>query len=585
MELSHDQEKAVKSPSNKTLVIAPAGSGKTRVLTERIAYLVEGNTSPYEIMAFSFTRKSSNEIKERLETRIGNAAFKLTMGTMHSIGLQMIRRFGHSLGIKPKTVTAYGSFEEDFLLKECAMSLGLHTGKTWKKIKKRDITELFDDYYQRGVEPSPDHPAFDLFREFMQRCRENNSLTYGGLLIGLRVLIPIMAKNLHIKHILVDEVQDIDPLQWTIINEMVEAFGASLFVVGDIDQSIYSFRGAVPEYLIEHQNEFDIYRLEKNYRSCAEIVEPANSLIKHNVNRIDNKMVATREDNGTVTILKNMDSTELAKMISFMPDETKKDTAVLSRNHILLKKLSGLLDEMDIKNTYIGKNSELTRSENFRRFHAFLKLVINPYDNFSFLMIKNTIDLDESQYKKIRLKAVIEGKSHFQVWENMKFGENFQTSAWQRFFNPEYNDVSLIDYIGALNGMTQLRFSNSAEFVLTWIKDNPEGTIQQYLDWLTVYDLQDEITEENEGVQLMTIHASKGLEFPVVIIAGMNEGLLPSKQSIANGDVEDERRVGYTAMTRAENQLILTVRPEHKQSENGTIYENPISRFVGEAGL
>lgn len=294
--LDPQQQTAVETQSERALVIASAGSGKTRTLIERIAYLVEEqHTSPYEIMSFSFTRKASQEIRTRLVDRIGNKAYHCSLGTMHSIALQMIQRFGDVIGLKTKQITVYGDWEEQYLLKDVAASLGIWNGKAWK-IKKGDIDQVFADYYERAIEPKEENAVYDLFNAFIARLKENNAATYNSLLIGLRSLIPTMAKYLKIRHILIDEIQDISVLQWHIINEMQSAFGASLFCVGDDSQSIYSWRGAVPEYLVEHQKEFDIYNLSSNYRSLPDIVIAANKLIENNVTRLPLTMIPVRTE-------------------------------------------------------------------------------------------------------------------------------------------------------------------------------------------------------------------------------------------------------------------------------------------------
>jgi len=293
MTLDHQQQAAVTTDSHAALIIAGAGSGKTRVLTERIAYLVEQqHVSPFEVLCLTFTRKAAGEMKSRLETRIGNQTHHVEMGTMHAVALRMLRRFGEIVGLRPDNITVYCEWEEAFLLKEVATEIGVFK-KSWK-IPKKNIDRIFHDFYERGEIPERLHPGYDLFHAFMGRCRENNALTFGGLLMGLELIIPTLAKHLHIKHILVDECQDLDPLQWRIINGIRGDFGAALFVVGDIRQSIYNFRGAVPEYLLQHQDDFQIYELQSNYRSMPAIVMAANRLMDHSKQFLGGGMVATR---------------------------------------------------------------------------------------------------------------------------------------------------------------------------------------------------------------------------------------------------------------------------------------------------
>lgn len=400
---------------------------------------------------------------------------------------------------------------------------------------------------------------------------------------GLRLLIPTMAKYLKIKHILVDEIQDIDPLQWTVIREMETAFGARLFCVGDLDQSIYEFRGAVPKYLLEHQNEFDIYRLSQNYRSRASIVEVANKLISNNVDRLPMTMVATRQDAFSeagkspfvnhVIIKKSMDSEALREYVGKTPKG--QPITVLARNHSLLIKLSQLLEEAHIEHRYIGKETALTNSEEFRRFHAFLKLIVNPFDSFSFLLIKDIIGLSTSEYAQIRQSAADEGKSHFHIWKKSKESKN---GEW---FNNQGDNLIECIYPLAFSFGLPFDVTNIMAFIEKYAADRRDPTVQEYLDWLATIDIQDEMTEDYEGLTLMTIHACKGLEFDTVIVAGCNEEILPSKQSIRDNDIESERRLIYVAMTRAKNNLVLTIRPETKEI-NGRIYNNPGSRFIKE---
>ncbi len=582
--LDDQQTEAVHTDSKRALVLAGAGSGKTRVLIERIAYLIEEcKVSPFEVMVFTFTRKAAGEIRERLIERIGSKAYHVTMGTMHALALSMINRFGDVIGLKSESVTVYSQFEEDFLLKDVAQDMGILKGKTWK-VPKKDIDAMFARYYQQGQTPFVEDPLRDLFLAFNSRCRENNSMTYGGLLIGVQDLIPTLAKYLHVRHVLVDEVQDLDALQWAIVNGICFSFGASLYVVGDIDQSIYSFRGAVPEYLVEHQSEFDIYRLEANYRSMPEIVTAANNLIEHNQDRITKTMTATREEicASRVIVQRDCDSAfivDLMKIGDCVAAEGIGPVAVLAHTHSLLQKVDRLMTEAEIPHNYIGKTTALTNSEPFRRFHAFLKLIVNPYDNFSLLLIKEIIGITREEYSSIRVKAAEEGKSHFDVWVSLTYGSGRDLLGF--FLRDPGFDLS--NTVDDLNSIFPEISPESVAFIKAWT-DGHNGSISDYLSWLSTYDVQDEIKEEKEGITLLTCHAAKGLEWPVVIVFGCNQGILPSKQAIANGEIEAERRLAYVAWTRAQNQLILAVRPEVTQ-KGDRVYESPVSKFIVESGL
>lgn len=566
MNLNLEQQQAAFTDAKNALVIAGAGSGKTRVLTARVEHLIENcKVSPFEIMCFTFTRAGANEMKERLKATIGGDAHKLHIGTMHSLALTYIRRFGEALGIRPATVTVYNEWESEFLLKEIARDIGVFNGKAWK-IPKKEIDAMFSRYYSAGTEPEESEPGYNLFQAFFQRCRENNALTYGGLILGFYMIIPELKKRLHIRHILVDEVQDIDRLQHLIISMLQMNFDASVFMVGDLSQSIFSWRGAVPEYLMELEKNFFVYKLANNYRSVEEIVRSANKMIRNNIVRIPLDMEPTREGNG-VNVIKFADSEFIVRKY-LCPIES--GVAVLARNHVLLKKIASLLDESGTEYRYVGRKSEMIHSEDFRRFVAFLKLEINEHDNFSFLLIKEILGLDRAAYAAVRQMAAELGISHFAAWYSMA-----PDVGWVQFFWESY--PSFDDYLEALSDKIQC--PNFVAFAAA----SGCPTVKAFLDWITTYDISEEATEEFNGLKLMTIHAAKGLEWPTVILAGCNEGLIPSKQAIGAGTIEEERRLFYVAMTRARDHLVLTVRPERKEAENGRVYESPISRFVGEA--
>jgi superfamily I DNA/RNA helicase len=486
-----------------------------------------------------------------------------------------VQRFGETIGLRPEAVTIYGPFESDFLIRETARDIGFIKGKSWR-IPKKIIEKLFSDYYDLWcIDPPETDPAKPLFDAFNQRTGENNSLCYDQLLIALEDLIPTLAKHLHIRHVLVDECQDYTKRQWQIVNKMVDAFGASLFAVGDGDQSIFSFRNAVPEYLIDHQHEFDLFKLETNYRSCRDIVEASNRLIRHNTQRIDKTMRAAREDFGKVEFIYDCTSATVANaMAERFNINPYAEIAILSRVHALLKKLSDELTTRGIPHTYVGRKSALTNSEEFRRLHAFLKLIVNPFDNFSLMLIKDLIGLSDQDYAEIRVRAARKGLSHFQAWQECFVDP---TDPYSRFFDHEWSLKEAVILAARLWGCND----EISSFIADWLTQNPTGTIKQYLDWLATYDISDEIADEQDGLMLMTVHCSKGTEYNTVIIIGANEGIFPSKQALASNELEEERRLFFVAATRAKDSLIVTIRPESKEID-GKVYQSLSSRFVKE---
>lgn len=578
MELSNEQSKAVLTDSKNALILAGAGSGKTRVLVSRINHLLENcNVSPYEILSCTFTRKAGSEMTERLEKLCGSKAHNVTIGTLHSVALRMIQRFGEFIGLNPGKITVYSSWEESVLLKDVCKELGYYNGKTFKQVKKTEIDEAFNLWYTRKQRNDRDQVVNEIIDAFFLRCRENNALTYGMIMTSFHDLIPRISKMINFKHLLVDECQDLDLLQWAIIRFIQSICDAHLFAVADDSQTLYEFRGAYPDYLIKNQHKFDIYKLADNYRSDAYIVEAANRLIRHNVNRLDLEMNPIRHKSSPISIFKNTNSDRLKEDLQETMEnpETLKSITVLGRNHFLLEKLSLLLTQSGIDHDYIGKKTAFTRSENFRRVHSLLNLAVNPFDNFSFMLALDYFWIDREEYKAIRMRAVKEDKSHFQI---------FRESKNEHWINEYFDCIDSGFFEGILEWMYGVSFDFDAVPIFAFIEDYLSVThkpeIQQYLDWLALFDVQDEITADSKKLQLMTIHASKGLEFEMVIIAGMNEGILPNHR--ANRDpkeLESERRLAYVAYTRAKDSLILTSRPVDPEAR----IQNPPSRFIAES--
>ena len=580
MKLSQEQQKVVKSKSKKLLCIAPAGSGKTRVMISRIEHLIKNrHVSLYDILCVTFTRKAASEIKDRLVKEIGTPATRITAGTMHGIALNYLQTYGELVGLKPGKITVYSQWEENYLLKDVAIELGYHNGKAWKGVKKGDVESAFRIYYTTGKIhlENISIKVNDIMSAFFDRCRENNALTYGMILTKFLKLIPKISKFLTLQHIMADEVQDQNPLQWEILNTLCDACNAAQFAIGDFRQCIFSFQGSDPEYLIRNQHLFDVYNLMDNYRSSANIVDAANRLIEHCGVSIGEPMRAVRGEGVPIETMTNMDSSNSVRFLNlYASTNNLNGLAVLARNHWMLEKLSTLLTEANIKHEYIGKKSKLVRSDFFSIFHSFLKLIVNEFDNFSFLLIRQYLELSAQEHADIRWDATVEYQSHFSAWKATPDKDSY---TWQKWFKvSEKTDMAT-----AIDMMKDIDFGFDTEaifdFVYAWILDHYDGTIDEYLNWLAVFDVQDEIKEDVEGLQLMTIHAAKGLEFPTVIIAGLNDGIFPSKQSISKNDIEEELRLAYVAFTRAEDQLILTSRPLERDEE--LFIKNPVSRFIG----
>jgi len=583
MKLDQQQQAAVESTAQKTMVVAGPGSGKTRVLVERIAHLIGNGASPYEICSFSFTRKSAMELKSRLVERIGKQAHNITCGTSHSVALEMIRRFDQ----RRAHYSVYGEMETQMVLKDVAEEMGVYK-KTWK-IPKRDIDAALLEYAAHGSMPHGPHAK--LIDAFWLRLRQNRAFTYDDLLIEFLKIVPELSKYLNWAHVLVDECQDLTPLQWDIVNAISRHFQASIFAVGDPDQQIFSFRGSDSAPMMRaEQDGYQVFLLENNYRSLPEIVNVTNNVIRHNQNRIPKYSVPTRIEpalpeclivglqrvHDTVQIHRDVDSAMISEIVS---SYCGGEIAVLARNHYLLQKVSRLLSDMDVAHIYAGQKNNMLKELPAVTVHSFLRLLCNHHDNFSFMVIRKLLGVDDREYAEIRYHAVKNGMSHLETW--MEFSGVLDSSNFFRHFDGSDRVTEAVDEIMTGPVADVLFGQQILDFISQGAGDNLFATIRQYLDYIATFDVQDELTDPDAPpITLSTIHAAKGLEFKTVIVAGMNEGIFPGARAEAAGEIADETNLAFVAFSRAEDRLILTVRPEKTIDTKGAEHINPVSRFI-----
>ena len=564
--LSSEQQAAVLATEPRVLVLAGAGSGKTRVMERRVTHLVKDRgVSPFEIMPISFTRLAAEELRSRLAESIGpSMANKLHCGTLHGVSLSMLQRFGELVDTRCNSV--YGPWEELVLVEQVAREMGVYTGKKWN-IPKKKILACIDARYTLRKPPelkeSEQADVEVLINNLGQRLRQYRAYTYGGLMIGMRTLAKsgILGTELTIRHIMVDEVQDLDRMQWEIVNTLASTCGAHICCVGDVDQSIYSFRGAVPGYLIQHADSFKIYHLSANYRSRPAVVRAANSLIEHNTQRLPHTMEPKRgEAESAVTTIYNMDTAALASHIASLPPELRPN-AVLCRVNVMLRKLETHLRNIGVSARFVGKATQLTDSPGFKRVHAMLKLAVNPLDDFSFLLARPMLQVGDEEYAAIRAEVGRTGMSEAQAYMALR-GQSICYTAPGESPSEAVNDaVALGMSSGVLQDGENFEIMEfSAQYAAKFHR------LQDYLSWLATWDVQDEVRTEDEkdenAIQLLSIHAAKGLEWPRVVLWGCNMGVLPYKMAGTPEAMEDERRVAYVGMTRAEDHLVLAVRPD-----------------------
>lgn len=588
--LNAEQKEAVTTCYSNVLVLAGAGSGKTRTLIERVAWLIEQGASGHEIVCATFTRAAAGEMRARLEARIGESeARKVTLSTLHGLGLRLLSSYGHCIGLRRGKLTVLGPLETNILLQHEGEKLGLYSKGKWRHGKKA-LDAVFSQI-EAGATVDPDSPYMPLVRGFVSACRACNTLPYYGLIHGLVEMIKkgLVSEFTNWKYMLVDEVQDLDPMQWNAVSAFRDYDGSEIFAVGDLSQSIYSFRGAVPQYLqsLVDGGYFHLYKLQNNYRSNAIIVQAANQLIAHNKKHTVLQMQPMHGAGEPTEAVFSMDSHNLADYISTMPREGT--VAVLCRNNRMLDKISDELTALGIEHRRVGKRTTELHSPLFVKANAALKCFANPFDDVAFLLAHKGLRLTAGEYSEYCQAALENDTSAFQEFiradaeraSTLPTGETRVSEALDWFASGQYEFDPEDGESGAY--LTWLR---------AYIDQNPLSSVSEYLDWVALADVQDELTvddPDDAGLLLMTCHASKGLEFPTVIIAGCNDGVMPSKQALKLGEegIEDERRLMYVAVTRAKNRLILAIRPQMPSGiyEASRAHLEPPSRFLAEMGI
>ena len=423
-ELNAEQQAAVLADEKRVLVLAGAGSGKTRTLVERVAYLMENGASGYEIVCTTFTRAAAGEMRARLEARIGREARKVTVSTFHGLGLGLLKRYGHHIGLRYGNLTVYTPLEMEALLQHCGEMLGLYVKGKWKHGKK-PLDAMFAAMEREGRKPKPEHVYAPLLRAFESACLQNNALPYYGLIRGLVELAEAgkVREYTNWKYLLVDEVQDLDPMQWRALNAILEhTEGSELYAVGDISQSIYGFRGAVPEHLqsLISAGELTVYELRSNYRSAPAIVKAANNLIRHNTSHRVLEMQAIRpaqkDAPRALVLARGADSAGLAELLAVC--EWEFPPVVLCRNNRMLDKISEELSARNVPHKRIGKRTSALHSPLFVKANAALKCIVNPFDETAFLLTHKGLGVEADFFARLRLTAADTDCSCFQIFRD-----------------------------------------------------------------------------------------------------------------------------------------------------------------------
>ena len=623
--LNDKQKEAVLHKNGPLLVLAGAGSGKTRVLTTSIANLIKNEgVDPRNILAITFTNKAANEMKDRIASLLGMDVGHLWIGTFHSICARILRMNIEKIGYS-SNFTIYDTNDQRTLIKEIINDLGYKD-----EISPRDAQNIISSLKNKSISPNEflkidsfyrnHNEYYEIYRLYEKRKYEYNSLDFDDL---IEKVLDIFRKDQQVleyyqkkfEYVFVDEYQDTNSSQY----ELIKYFGGyhnNVIVVGDADQSIYSFRGADISNILNFEKDFNdakVIKLEQNYRSTSNILNTANSLIINNIERKD-KNLWTANDTGDEVIYKN-NSVE-SEEGKFVVDEIKKlvnlgyaysDIAVLYRTNAQSRQFEEILMKNLIDYKVIGGLKFYDRKE-IKDLVSYLKVIVNPKDDVALKRIINEPKRGIGD-KSVEQMGKIASDNNISILElitnptyEQLLSDRLKKLAF-KFYNPlkeifknalKYTITDLINEVLDKSGYLKVlessysvedraRIDNINEFISAaseYEENNPDDTIYDYLENLSLISELEKTEDRDNSVTLMTMHAAKGLEFPIVFVVGMDEGLFPGKRSIDEGNVEEERRLFYVAITRAREKLYLT------SSEVRRAYGKPVyyktSRFIDE---
>ncbi|MBT8300377.1 MAG: UvrD-helicase domain-containing protein [Maribacter sp.] len=638
-ELNDAQKAPVMHKDGPLMVIAGAGSGKTRVLTYRIAHLMAQGVDAFNILALTFTNKAAREMKKRIADIVGNSEAKnLWMGTFHSVFAKLLRFDGDKLGY-PSNFTIYDTQDSQRLIASIIKEMGLDKDiYKYKQIQNRISSYKNSLITVKAYMQNPElieadamakRPRLgDIYQEYVNRCFKAGAMDFDDLLLRTNELLTrfpevLMKYQDRFRYILVDEYQDTNHSQYLIVKALSDRY-QNICVVGDDAQSIYSFRGANITNILNFQRDYDdvgIYRLEQNYRSTKNIVNAANSIIAKNKNQLE-KVVWTANDEGAaIKIHRSTTDAEEGRFVAGSIFENKMQNqlpnghfAVLYRTNSQSRSIEDALRKRDIPYRIYGGLSFYQRKE-IKDVLSYLRLVINPKDEEALKRVINfpTRGIGQTTVDKLVVAANHYGRSIFEVMENLdridlkinagtkRKLEDFVTMIKSfQIMNEGADAFTLAEHVAKKTGIL-LEFKKDGtpegiarmeniEELLNGIKDFVEGQkeladatgdISEFLEDVALATDLDKDTGDDDRVALMTIHLAKGLEFPYVYIVGMEEDLFPSAMSMnTRSELEEERRLFYVALTRAENQAYLTY--AQNRYRWGKLIDAEPSRFLEE---
>lgn len=640
--LNDEQKRAVECVEGPVLIVAGAGSGKTRVLTSRVAYILEQGVDPSRILALTFTKKAAGEMKERISMMVGGrAAWRVVMGTFHSVFIRFLREYAGFLGY-PEQFTIYDTSDSQSAVKACIKELGLDD-KIYKpkevlariSMAKNNLITVKGYKANQNLLISDAHAKkprlCDLYELYQQKLKSAGVMDFDDILVNMNVLLRDNREALadiagRFSYIMVDEYQDTNFAQYLIIRKLAEQHH-NICVVGDDSQSIYAFRGAKIENILNFKKDYPecrLFRLERNYRSTRNIVNAANSVIARNEGRIPKECYSEGEEGDRIKIIKSYTELEEAVMIvSDIIDRMRsgsgvqyQDFAILYRTNSQSRALEEQLRRKNLPYMIYSGNSFFERAE-VKDLMAYFKLCVNPSDDESF---KRVVNKPARGIGDTTLAAIeeIARNSHIPLFEAAAGVPKVAAFLEMiRSFNAESatadaHDLALriADKSGlyayyksdtSIEGMSRTanieELLNSVAAYIEEVDEEAEyssdggapvgdvlvtlGDFLENVSLLSNVDTSDGDEDANNKIALMTIHSAKGLEFPYVFVAGMEENLFPSANTMSSpAEIEEERRLFYVALTRAKKAVELSY--ACTRMRNGKHESNSPSRFLKE---
>ncbi len=623
--LNDKQYEAVINTDGPCLVIAGAGSGKTKVLTHKVAYLIgEKNVAPWNILAITFTNKAANEMKERIALLVGDSAADMWIGTFHSICVRILRKHIDRIGFDSSFII-FDASDQKSVIKQCLKDLQIDDKLFNDKAVAFEISnaknEMLepDAYTLRAKGDFRKEKIATVYDMYQKRLKENNAIDFDDI---INYTIKILMENPDIleyysnkfKYVLVDEYQDTNKSQFTLVTLLASKHG-NITAVGDNDQGIYSFRGADISNILNFERDFPgtkIIKLEQNYRCTGNILKAANAVIKNNEVKYEKKLW-TENELGNLPKVYSADNeydeaTYIAEQIQHLKREEYykySDYAILYRMNTQSRVIEDILRRENIAYKIIGGLKFYERKE-IKDIIAYLRLVQNPSDNLSLRRIINEPKrgIGKTSLENIAKIAEENATSMYEVIKNAEqYGLNRVYLNSREFINvmeefiakkDEMTVSELIKTILKKTGYTKAleeektieaenRIDNLEEFltVAMEFEEEAENRLSDFLEGITLSSDIDNADEEEDSVTLMTLHSAKGLEFPVVFLVGMEEGIFPGYKSISEQkELEEERRLCYVGITRAKENLYLTCAKQRTMF--GSTSCNMISRFLKE---